>query len=86
MTIVSKIAPSTDLMTGMMDRLGRTPLSATPTLADAQRLRGLVMRCVVCPDQPGCAALQSRAPELDAPPDFCPNATALMAMPRACSD
>jgi len=85
MTIAAKIAPSADLMTGMIDRLGKTVLTEAdaPTLGRARMVRNMVFRCLACPDQPGCAALQGTVQHLDAPPAYCPNAATLMALPDA---
>ena len=80
---ITKIAASTDLMNGMIDRLGKMHMDPreVATLAHAHRLRQMVMRCVGCPDQPGCAALQSTVQHLDAPPDYCPNSAVLRVLP-----
>lgn len=84
MTIASKIAPSADLLTGMLDRLGRTVVGPdeTATLAHGRALRNMVFLCLACPDQPGCAALQARNRHLDRPPSYCRNAQTLKALPN----
>lgn len=85
MTIASKIAPSADLLTGMLDRLGKAAVGPgeTATTAHGRALRNMVFRCLACPDQPGCAALQSRHRHLDRPPEYCRNAATLRTLPDA---
>ncbi|WP_299589490.1 DUF6455 family protein [uncultured Tateyamaria sp.] len=88
MPLIQPLAQSADLMTGMLTRLHRSFVAprAHATAAQAQYARALVCRCATCPDQAGCARLQATMLHLDTPPDFCPNAQALMALPPAHSD
>lgn len=85
MTLASKMARSADLMTGIIDRMGKTALGPddVPSLAHGRRLRNMVLRCTTCPDPQGCAALQATVTHLDAPPVYCPNADLLRALPNA---
>lgn len=85
MSIVTKIAPSADLMTGMIDRLGKQAVDPreVATQAHARMLRTMVFRCLACPDQPGCAALQGTCQHLDEPPACCPNRGVLMELADA---
>lgn len=85
MQIASKLAVSADLMTGLIDRMGKTVLGPNemPSLAQARKIRNMVYRCSACPDQRGCAALQAKVQHLDTPPTYCPNAEALNALPNA---
>lgn len=82
---VDRLAPAADLMTGMMARLGKVAVDQgeMATRTRAQMLRTMVCRCAACPDPAACAALQRTMQRLDAPPLFCPNADALMALPGA---
>ena len=77
------MAPSADLMTGMMDRMGKVAVGdgEVPTMARGRLLRNMVFRCAACPAPDACAALQQTVTHLDAPPLFCPNAEALKALP-----
>ncbi|WP_299376307.1 DUF6455 family protein [uncultured Tateyamaria sp.] len=77
----TKLARSADLMTGMLDRMGKGLAHGTPSQAQARHARNLVFRCAACPDQEGCARLQATALTLDHPPVYCPNAQALTALP-----
>ncbi|WP_299657245.1 DUF6455 family protein [uncultured Tateyamaria sp.] len=85
MGLADRMAPSADLMTGMMDRLGKTVVGAdeAPTPARARMIRNMVFRCTACPEPAACAALQRTVLHLDAPPLFCPNTEALKGLPDA---
>ncbi|WP_415403432.1 DUF6455 family protein [Tateyamaria sp. SN3-11] len=79
----SKLAQSADLMTGILDRIGKTLVApgAHASRANAQAARNMVYRCAACPDQDGCRRLQATALHLERPPLFCTNAERLMALP-----
>ncbi len=82
MGVVSRIATSADVMSGMMARMNKVAVDprAVATEAHARKLREMVLRCAACPDQPGCIALQSTTLTLAEAPDFCPNKEALQAL------
>ena len=84
MSVISKIAPSADLVSGMMSRLGKAPTAPreVATRAHAARLRMMVLQCTSCPDQESCAALQAMTLHCDAPPNYCPNAAVFDTLPR----
>ncbi|WP_299693026.1 DUF6455 family protein [uncultured Tateyamaria sp.] len=83
MPLFTKTATSADLMSGMMSRLRKSPIGPREhaTQAHARRLREMVLRCVACPDQPGCAAVQAMSLTLPEPPDICPNKAAFQMLP-----
>lgn len=83
MGLAERMAPSADLMTGMMDRLGKVAVNKNETvsLARAHHIRNMVFRCAACPEPAACAALQQTVQHLDKPPLFCPNTAALMNLP-----
>lgn len=85
MGLADRMAPSADLMTGMMDRLGKVAVgeNENASLARAHQIRNMVFRCSACPEPAACAALQRTVQHLDAPPLFCPNTEALMNLPDA---
>jgi len=84
MPIAAKLALGADLMTGLMDRMGKSALgpNEVPSLAQARKIRNMVYRCAACPDPRGCAALQATMRHLNKPPLYCPNAQALNALPN----
>ena len=79
----NRIAASADLMTGMINRLGKaaTNENHAPTTAHANMIRNMVLRCNACPEPAACAALQRTVQCLDQPPLFCPNTDALRNLP-----
>lgn len=83
MGFADRLAPAADMMTGMMDRLGKVAVAdgETASRARAQQIRSMVYRCAACPEPAACAALQRTVQNLEQPPLFCPNTDALMALP-----
>ena len=76
---------SSDLTSGMMERLGiasARQLAAHPDLG-AMIYEGAVLRCSGCPDQAGCARLQASTAKLAEPPSYCCNTDCLNWMARS---
>lgn len=85
MTLVNRMAPAADLMTGMLDRLGKAVVGAneTATPTRARLIRNMVFQCSACPEPAACVALQRTVLHLEEPPMFCPNTAALKGLPDA---
>lgn len=77
MGLFSRIGRSTDLVSGMADRLDVTLLSVDDTINPegvARGFRQAVFRCASCAHHGECAELQAANAHLDEAPAFCRNA------------
>lgn len=75
MGLFSRIARSTELASGMAQRVGAdfgAAILASPEV-EAQKYRSIVMRCSGCRQQGACTALQAANDHLDCAPDYCLN-------------
>jgi len=72
---IDRISDSTDLVSGMAERLGvdMDAVVLNDPERGALRFRSLALRCSGCTHQEGCAELQRACAHLDAAPDYCRN-------------
>lgn len=75
MGFFSKLGTSTDLVSGMSERLGvdlRGPMMRNPEQA-ANEYRSMVLRCSSCTDQADCADRQAKSVRFEEAPEYCMN-------------
>ena len=79
MSLFKRIARSSDLASGMMNRLGADVADRLVREPDlfAGEVRSIIIRCAACSDQEGCARLQAENETLAHPPAYCLNADRL---------
>ena len=76
MSVINRIAESTDLVVGMAERLGVNlshRFGASPD-SQALMLRSAILRCAGCREHGDCVALQAENDHLAVPPSYCRNA------------
>lgn len=71
----SRIDKAANLMTGLAERLGRSPLELDAGLTQNAVLqyRHMIMRCAACRHYSDCEALQKTHHRLSAAPAYCLN-------------
>jgi len=71
----SRIDKAANLMTGLAERLGRSPvkLDAGLTQNAVLQYRHMIMRCAACRHHSDCEALQKTHHRLSAAPAYCLN-------------
>lgn len=75
MDLFTRLSQGSELVSGMMQRLGVAPkvTTAVDTEFAAQSFRTMVLRCASCKDQGACTRLQAENATLDAAPSYCRN-------------
>jgi len=75
MGLITKLSRSSDLVSGMSQRLGVSVVDDGAADAEwaAQSYRAMVLRCSTCTEQDACTRLQADHPTLDTAPAYCRN-------------